>query len=103
MVVDELDVSAEYRLSRICSLLESVYEVTLDFAAVKRKADLVSIYEKYNIVRQRIVRETQYNTYNQNPEYAKACLIQEAICIFLSEIAPKRHNRQTGSRFKEQT
>lgn len=103
MVIDELDVSAEYRLSRVLKLLENIYSITLDFDAVKQNADLVSIYEKYDIIRHKTIRESQYNTYNQNPEYVKACLIQEAICIFLSEIAPKRRNRRkAGSRFKEQ-
>jgi hypothetical protein len=103
MIINELDLSAEYRLSRILALLESLYNITLDFSTARTRADLVSVFEKYENVRNRIIREAQHNTYNQDPEYAKACLIQEAVFIFLSEIAPKRLNhRQARSRFKEQ-
>jgi hypothetical protein len=103
MVIDELDVSAEYRLSRMVNLLERLYDITLDFATVNSQVDLTTVYEKYDAVRKKIMRESHYNTYNLNPDYNMACLIQEAICLFLSEIAPKRHNRrQDRSRLKEQ-
>lgn len=93
MVIDELD-SPNYRLSRIVRVLESLYALTIDFGAATSRAELQSIYEEYGLVRSQIVREAHFNSYNQNPDYAKACLIQEAIHIFLSEVAPKRMNRR---------
>ncbi len=90
MVIDELDTSSAYRLARIMQVLESMYAITLDFEAATSRAELQSIYEEFGAVRSQIIKEAHFNSYNQNPEYTKACLIQEAISIFLSEVAPKR-------------
>jgi hypothetical protein len=90
MIIDELDISAEYKLSRILRLLENLYGMTIDFANAKSRAELVSLYETYRIAKQAIIREADHNSYNNDREYAKACLIQEAVTIFLGEIAPLR-------------
>jgi hypothetical protein len=92
MVIDELDTSAAYRLAKIMQVLESTFSITLDFTAAKSRAELQSIYEEFGAVRSRIIQEARFNSYNQDSEYTKACLIQEAISIFLSEVAPKRRN-----------
>lgn len=93
MVIDELNTSASYRLSRVLTVLESLYGVTIDFDAATNLAQLQSIYEMYGLERSRIIRESVYNSYNTDPTYTKAVLIQEAISIFLSEVAPKRIKR----------
>ncbi len=93
MVINDLEVSANYRLNSILKILENLYSTTLDFDVVQNRAELESIYEACGIIRLKIIRESQYNTYNQNSEYTKACLIQEAIHIFLSEVMPKRRTR----------
>jgi hypothetical protein len=93
MVIDELNTSANYRLSRILKVLESLYDVTIDFDAADNLAQLQSIYEVYGQERNRIIKESSYNSYNNDPMYTKAVLIQEAIHIFLSEVAPKRTKR----------
>jgi hypothetical protein len=93
MVIDDLEISAKYRIKSITRMLESLYSIKLDFNYNTHKTDLETIYEAYGIVRFNIIRESQYNTYNQNSEYTKACLIQEAIHIFLSEVMPKRQTR----------
>lgn len=95
MVINELNTSSSYRLSRILSLLESLYGLTIDFEAAKTTAELKSIYEAYGEVRTNIIKESAFNSYSQNPEYMKAVLIQEAIQLFLSEVAPKRIKRRT--------
>lgn len=89
MVIEELDTGA-FKLTRILQVLESKFDIRLNFDAVKSRAELQSIYEEFGAVRSQIIRESQFNSYNQDPEYTKACLIQEAIQIFLSEVAPKR-------------
>lgn len=94
MVIDELNTSASYRLSRILNLLESLCGVTINFDAVENLAQLQSIYEMYGLERSRIIKESAFNTYNDDPSYTKAVLIQEAIGIFLSEVAPKRIKRR---------
>jgi LPS O-antigen subunit length determinant protein (WzzB/FepE family) len=93
MVIDDLEVSANYRLKYITRMLENLYSIKLDFTDIKSKADLETIYEAYGIIRLNIMQESQHNSYNQNSEYTKACLIQEAIHIFLSEVMPKRQTR----------
>ncbi len=93
MVTDELNNSAQYRLSKVLGLLESLFGVTIDFAAANSLAELQSIYEAYGLERSQIIKESAYNSYNNDPSYTKAVLIQEAIHIFLSEVAPKRIKR----------
>lgn len=90
MVIDELDTGADYRLARIMRVLESQFSISLDFNAVKSRAELLSIYQECGAIRSKIIRESQFNSYNQDAEYTKACLIQEAIQLFLSEVAPQR-------------
>lgn len=97
MVIDELNTSSSYRLSRILNVLESIYGLTIDFSAANNHAELQSVYEEYGAVRSKIIRESQFNSYNQDPDYTKAVLIQEAIHIFLSEVAPKRTKRTKNS------
>lgn len=94
MVIDELDTSSAYRLARVLQVLESIYSITLDFEAASSRAELQSIYEEFGAVRSRIIQEAHFNSYSQNAEYTKACLIQEAISIFLSEVAPKRMKKR---------
>lgn len=93
MVIDELNTSTKYRLSRVLNVLESLYGITIDFDAADSLAHLHSIYEMYGLERSRIIKESAFNSYNTDPAYTKAVLIQEAISIFLSEVAPKRIKR----------
>jgi len=93
MVIDELNTSSNYRLTRILNLLESLFGLTIDFDAAKSLAELRSLYEAYGLERSRIVKESSFNSCNTDPQYTKAVLIQEAIHIFLSEVAPKRIKR----------
>lgn len=95
MVIDDLNTSSEFRLKRIIQVLESLHGVTIDFDAVSSRAELKSIYDEYGMIRSRIVETASYNSYFQDADYTKACLIQEAIAIFLSEVAPKRRPRRT--------
>lgn len=97
MVVDDLSTSPSYRLSKVLGLLESLYGITIDFGAVTNVAELKSIYEAYGAERSRIISEAAYNSYSHDPDYTKAVLIQEAIHIFLSEVAPKRIKRSKSS------
>lgn len=94
MVVNELNSSPSYRLSKLLGLLESHYGLTIDFEAAANTAELQSILESYDAIKAQIIQESAFNSYNHNPEYVKAGLIQEAIQIFLSEVAPKRIHRR---------
>jgi hypothetical protein len=94
MVIGDLETSSDYRLSRLIRVLESVYGLTIDFEAASSRAELKSIYEEYGHVKTKIISESAFNSYYQDIEYTKACIIQEAIIIFLSEVAPKRRPRR---------
>lgn len=96
MVVDDLNTSASYRLSRLLTILESKFGVTIDFAAAESAAELQAVFEAYGEVRETVIRESAYNSYNSNPEYVKASLIRDAISIFLGEVAPKHISRTSG-------
>lgn len=97
MVVDDLNTSASYRLSRLLAILESKFGVTIDFAAAESSAELQAVYEAYGEVKEQIIRESAFNSYNSNAEYVKASLIRDAISLFLSEVAPKRIHRSRGT------
>lgn len=93
MVIDDLNTSPGYRLSKVLGLLETLYGITIDFNAANDVAELNSIYEAYGLERSRIIRESAFNSCYSDPDYTKAVLIQEAIRIFLSEVQPKRLKR----------
>lgn len=97
MNIDELANSSHYRLSKVLGLLETMYGITIDFDGAVSSEELAQVYEEFGAVRAQIISEAHHNSYNQNPEYTKAVLIQEAIRIFLSEVAPKRRRRKKNS------
>lgn len=96
MGIDELNTSSSYRLNKVLGLLESLFGLSIDFDAANSPAELQSIYEAYGLERSRIIQESAFNSYNNDPAYTKAVLIQEAIHIFLSEVAPKRIRKKSS-------
>ena len=93
MNVNDLSNTAHYRLSKIMEALDTLHGVQLDFT----KADfdtLIGVLEDCQSTRQSIVESTSFNTYHENKKFQEVGLIQEAIHIFLSEVAPKRLNRR---------
>lgn len=100
MVINELENSSHYKLSKLLGLLETMYGVTIDFTAAQAPGELELVYEEFGRLRSEIISEARHNSYNSNPDYAKACLIQEAIRLFLSEVAPKRRRKFYAPRSK---
>ena len=90
MIIEYLDTSPHFRLKKIIGLLENLHGVTINFDAVKDKNHLEAIYLKYAKIKESILLTDEFNVYHLNETYTRASLIQEAIKIFLSEIAPKR-------------
>jgi hypothetical protein len=93
MRVNDLETSAHFRLVKVLEALQERHNIQLDFSAVDFD-QLMSIYEDYGSKKNLIVESTTHNTYHNNSQYLEATLIQEAIHIFLSEVAPKRLNRR---------
>lgn len=96
MIVNDLNLSAPYKLAKVMTTLQEKHGIQLDFTRADFNS-LMGIYEECEAVRSRIVESTSHNTYNDNPKYVEACLIKEAIHIFLSEVAPKRLNRRLNN------
>jgi len=92
MFINDFENSNEYKLQQITHTLKSVHgiELSLDEAT---QEDLNAIQQSSEIIKNSIVSESQFNTYNTNPEYTKHMLIMEAIRLYLTEIAPKRSKK----------
>ncbi len=93
MFINDFQSSNEYRLHQVLHTLKSVHGMELDLDS-KDVSDLESIQESSEIIKNSIVNESRFNTYNSNPEYAKHMLIMEAVRLYLVEIAPKRQRRK---------
>lgn len=89
MYINDFQSSNEYRLQQVLHTLKSVYGTELDLDN-SSDDDLVSLRESSEVIKNGIVNESRFNTYNNNPEYAKHMLILEAVRLYLAEIAPKR-------------
>jgi hypothetical protein len=84
----------EMRLQKMHRMLEKLFGIELNLN-VKNINKLKVLSEKYSGLKERILRESGFNSYYQNPEYVKAILILESINIFLSEVAPKRISKKS--------
>lgn len=93
MIVNELEHSAHFKLAKVLSTLRESHGIHLDFTQSDFD-QLMGVYEECQRTRSRIVESTAHNTYHSNDKYLESGLIQEAIHIFLSEVAPKRLNRR---------
>lgn len=89
MFINDFQNSNEYKLHQLLHTLKSVYQTELNLEN-KSDNELLALKETSEIIKNSIVSESRFNTYNNNPEYSKHMLIMEAIKLFLTEIAPKR-------------
>jgi hypothetical protein len=93
MNVNDLGSSTPVKLVRVLNALVEHHGIRLDFT--KSNFDqLMETYDACAAVKFRIVESAAHNSYHTNDKYREAALIQEAIHIFLSEVAPKRLNRR---------
>jgi hypothetical protein len=83
----------EMRLNKMHQTLDKLFGIKLNLD-IKNVNKLRSLLEEYTQLREKILHESNFNSYYQNPEYVKAILILEAINVFLSEIAPKRMQKK---------
>lgn len=93
MFINDFQSSNEHRLHQVLHTLKSVHGTELDLEN-SELSDLESMRESSEIIKNSIVNESRFNTYNSNPEYAKHMLIMEAVRLYLTEIAPKRLRRK---------
>lgn len=93
MFVKDLETTAHFKLAKVLETLQEQYNIVLDFTKTNFD-ELMDVYEACGSTKIQIVESVSYNSYHSNPSYLEASLIQEAIHIFLSEVAPKRLNRR---------
>lgn len=93
MNVTDLEISTATKIARLLRILESTYNTTIDFKNTSI-VDLDKIHEECKLYTQMVLNESNIGS---DPEYGKAMMVQEAIRLFLSEIAPKRIKRQKNA------
>lgn len=98
MYLNYFESSNSARLFQIIDTLKNVHGVTLDIDKDSPSAEsmLNECLLEQEGLRNRIMNESKFNSYQQNPEYIKCMLILEAVKIMLTEIAPKRKRRKVS-------
>ena len=89
MFVNSLDFDRDRKLSQILHTLKHVHQWEL---ASDDEISLLETQSLYEALKQKIVEQSAFNSYYNNPEYTKAALITEAVHMLL-EIAPKRRKK----------
>jgi hypothetical protein len=89
MFVDDVKTSAEHQLNQIIHTLKHVHGVELNFSE-STVEQVQAVRDSSEIVKNSIVSESAFNSWHNDPNYAKHMLILEAVRIYLNEIAPKR-------------
>ena len=93
MFIDNISSQPAAKVSQLLETLKNTYHVDLTKASATQ---LQALAAKYQDVKQRIVAESEFNSYASNPEYARAVLILEAVRLLI-EIAPKRMSKRNNS------
>lgn len=75
------------KIEPINALLESRFGVRVEMSTFEHLVDVRNLYESKRKMYLATMGEAQAM---QNPDYAKAVLISEAVHLLLKEIAPKR-------------
>ncbi len=96
MYLNHFESSKEARLKQILHTLESVHGIKMDMMEGHGEQERIlrecqHLYEQH---RDKLIKESPFNAYMQNPDYAKSLLIIEAVKLVLTEIAPKRRRKK---------
>ena len=97
MHLNQFESTNEVRLNQILHTLKSVYDVhiNMDFDSPTAESAIMECKLAWESTRDRIISESSFNSYQQNPQYTKAMLILEAMRIMITEIAPRRRRHRT--------
>jgi hypothetical protein len=88
MLVQDIKESSVFKLGRLNDLLDQLYGLRIDYS--NSDEHLRQVCEHYREMRTTLLHEHGIAGLQNNPQYAKAVLISEAVSIYLREIAPKR-------------
>lgn len=92
MYLNQFEKSSDSKLQQILHTLKNVHgiDIKFDISSAAGERALLECQKEYEDKRVNIVKESAFNSYQQNPEYIKTMLILEAVRTILKEIAPKR-------------
>ena len=92
MYLNQFHSSDAARLQQILATLKTVHgvHVKIDVDSPTAEFTIKECQLAWTEKRDRVISESTFNSYQQNPEYIKSMLILEAMNILLIEIAPKR-------------
>jgi hypothetical protein len=96
MYLNHFETTTDAKLNQLLSTLKNVHGITFDMDLSVPDADksLLECQKEYENLKNKIIAESKFNSYQQNPDYVKSILILEAINIMLKEIAPRRLKRK---------
>ena len=103
MHLNQFETTNEVRLNQILHTLKSVYDVhiKIDLDSPTAESMIMECKSSWESTRDRIISESSFNSYQQNPQYTKAMLILEAMRIMITEIAPRRRRRKMAESAKD--
>lgn len=95
MYLNQFESTSEARLQRILATLNDVHgvHIKIDLSSPSAESAINECQVTWEATRRKIVSESSFNSYQQNPQYTKAMLILEAMKIMLTEIGPKRRRK----------
>ncbi len=94
MLVQDIRESATAKLTRLNDQLDQLFGLRIDYDSTN--AHLRQVFEHYREMRTALLHYHGIAGLQNNPQYAKAILISEAVRLFLREIAPKRTKQKNG-------
>lgn len=91
MNLNQFESSGEITLNQILQTLDQVHGIkfNVDFDRPTIIEELSECKHSFEIIRDRIINESAFNSYQTNAEYIKSMLVLEAVKL-LTEIAPRR-------------
>ena len=95
MYLNQFESTSQVRLQQVLATLKDVHGVHIKIDLESPTAELAirECQSAWESTKNKIVSESSFNSYQQNPQYTKAMLILEAMKMMLTEIGPKRRRK----------
>jgi len=87
MNIADFETDPKTKVTKLVSLLESRFGLTIDFRDPKKLIDTLIFCEEFKL---NYKKNTNLSESDVSDDYIKASMLSEAIRIVLKEIAPKR-------------
>lgn len=96
MYLNHFSSTGQAKLNQILHTLDQLHgvKINIDLDSPVAEKVLQECQRTYQQAVDKIINESAFNSYQQNPNYVKSILILEAVKIMLTEIAPKRRRRK---------